>query len=232
MIGTNYIARICALIGDPARANILYSLKADKVMTAGELANVAGVANSTTSEHLAKLAEAGLVQVTKQGRCRHYSLSNDTIADILISFEGLAVLQTEQTFQPKWDEVHIHARRCMDHIAGRLGCGIAANLIERGLVVLQTNGPDLTDAGESWAQGVGLNPVRLLSGPRQTVSLCNDWIENTPHLGGTLGAELMRSFLGRDWIRRDNVKGKTLITPKGSEGFRKEFQLNLRPTLA
>lgn len=49
------IARIAALIGDPARANILTALMSGKALTASELALEAGVTLPTASSHLTKL---------------------------------------------------------------------------------------------------------------------------------------------------------------------------------
>lgn len=231
MIGIGRIAEICALIGEPARANFLYALKTDKAISAGELAVIAGVANSTASEHLSKLVDAGLVRVTKVGRARHYRLASDTVADLLDSVEGLArIAQTHQPTPPKWHEVHVHARPCMDHIAGRLGCGIAAHMMESGYIRLTAMGPEIDEKGVYWMTQFGLNADAILAGPRRAVSLCPDWVENLPHLGGALGADLMRNLIRRDWIRRDLVNGKTVITPKGSSGFRQEFGLDLRAT--
>jgi hypothetical protein len=58
-----YIAEAAALIGDPARANMLSALEDDGVRSATGLAHVAGVAPNTASGHLAgrlgvRLAEA------------------------------------------------------------------------------------------------------------------------------------------------------------------------------
>lgn len=55
------IAQIAALIGDPARANILTALMSGKALTATELAFEAGVTAQTASAHLAKLTDGGLV---------------------------------------------------------------------------------------------------------------------------------------------------------------------------
>ena len=55
------IAPIAALIGDPARANMLSALMDGRALTAGELAREAGVTAQTASSHLAKLAAGGLI---------------------------------------------------------------------------------------------------------------------------------------------------------------------------
>ncbi len=52
-------AETAALMGEPARANMLFALMDGRALTAGELARFAGVTPQTASGHLAKLAEAG-----------------------------------------------------------------------------------------------------------------------------------------------------------------------------
>lgn len=69
------LAEVAALLGDPARANILAALLDGRALTASELAYAAGVTPQTTSGHLAKLAGARLVAVEKQGRHRYYRLA-------------------------------------------------------------------------------------------------------------------------------------------------------------
>ena len=61
------VAEVAALVGNPARANILIALMDGRALTAGELAYVAGVSPQTASEHLARLIGANLLSLTKQG---------------------------------------------------------------------------------------------------------------------------------------------------------------------
>ena len=76
VVSGNTLAQAGALIGDPARANILLALMDGRALTAGELAWHAGVSAQTTSGHLAKLAEAQLVAVVRQGRHRYHRLAS------------------------------------------------------------------------------------------------------------------------------------------------------------
>ena len=229
MIGNRYIAEIAGLIGDSARANILFALQADDQISAGELAIIANVSNSTASEHLAKLVQGGLVTFVKEGRQKYFKLRNEAVAEILRNMESLArITQGSSPELPKWDHVHVHARKCMDHVAGKLGCGIAGDLIKKGHVSLDSNGADLSKDGERWLEGFGIDPEKLRNGHRRLITVCPDWVENSPHLGGAVGAALMKDFIVRDWIRRDHCEGVTRITPKGVHGFRQEFGLHLR----
>lgn len=60
------IAQIGALIGDPARANMLAALTGGRALTATELAGVGGITLQTASTHLAKLEAGGLLTQRKQ----------------------------------------------------------------------------------------------------------------------------------------------------------------------
>ena len=80
------VSIVAALIGDPARANMLMALMAGLALTVTELAQEAGVALPTASEHLAKLERAGLVMTERQGRHRYFRLSGP---DVVVALEGL-----------------------------------------------------------------------------------------------------------------------------------------------
>src|ERR1035437_8380438 len=66
------IAMVAALVGDPARSNMLTALMTGRALTATELAHQAGITPQTASLHLAKLEAGGLIVQEKQGRHRYY----------------------------------------------------------------------------------------------------------------------------------------------------------------
>ncbi len=74
------ISRVAALIGDPARANILVALMDGRALTVTELAQAAGVTIQTASGHLTKLSDARPTLTEKQGRHRYVRLSGPDIA--------------------------------------------------------------------------------------------------------------------------------------------------------
>ncbi|MBN8934120.1 MAG: winged helix-turn-helix transcriptional regulator, partial [Rhizobium pusense] len=84
------IANVAALIGDPARANILTALMDGRALTASELAEAAGVTLQTASGHLSKLSDAQLLKAEKQGRHRYFRLSDEDVAQVLEALMGLA----------------------------------------------------------------------------------------------------------------------------------------------
>lgn len=60
-----------------------------RASTVGELARARHVALSTASEHLARLHDAGLVQVQAQGRHRYYRLAGPEVAGLLETMQAL-----------------------------------------------------------------------------------------------------------------------------------------------
>src|SRR6266567_5380255 len=61
MSNAPHMAAVAALVGDPARANILCALLDGRALTATELAYAAHVTPQTASGHLGKLARAHLI---------------------------------------------------------------------------------------------------------------------------------------------------------------------------
>jgi DNA-binding transcriptional ArsR family regulator len=59
---------VAALISEPSRGLILNALLDGRSLPATELAQRAGITCQTTSSHLAKLTEGGLLQVIPRGR--------------------------------------------------------------------------------------------------------------------------------------------------------------------
>src|SRR4051812_15200282 len=61
------LSATAALFADPARAAMLVALMDGRALSAGELAGAAGVAPPTASGHLARLLDAGLIALERQG---------------------------------------------------------------------------------------------------------------------------------------------------------------------
>lgn len=87
------LAELGALIGDPGRASILAALVDGRALTATELAAIAGVAPQTASGHLAKLTQANLLALEKQGRHRYYRVASPLVGGMLESIMTVAAVQ-------------------------------------------------------------------------------------------------------------------------------------------
>jgi len=157
------VSEIAALVGNPARANILMALIDGRALTATELSYVAGVSPQTTSEHLAMLREAHLLSMTKQGRHSYFRLGSPQVARMIESIMVVAA-DAPQRYRPRWnggDELRT-ARTCYDHIAGRLGVALTDALTRHEHIVLSDDGGMVTRAGEKHLVdfGVGLEDLR------------------------------------------------------------------------
>lgn len=228
MLGTLLVARVAALVGDPARANMLLALKYDESISAGELADVAGVSRSTAREHLLKLIDEGLVTERPIGRWRYYSLADSRIAEILEAFEGLAAhLNTVRAGPLTEDAAMLHARCCGDHLSGEVGARIAARMITAGHVAQARDGVELTDTGRALLERLDVCLCDLECRPRRMLYLCPDWTDDSFHLGGAVASALLRSFIHRGWMRVDRKSRRVDLTPQGRGGLRQEIGLDL-----
>jgi DNA-binding transcriptional ArsR family regulator len=130
------LAATAALIGDPARAAMLAALMDGRALSAGELAEAAGITPQTASAHLAKLAEAGLLAVARQGRHRYHRLATPAVAALIEGLMEVAAAAPRRVVTGPRDAALRLARTCYDHLAGRLGVAIADALAARGAIEL------------------------------------------------------------------------------------------------
>jgi DNA-binding transcriptional ArsR family regulator len=153
-----YIAEIAALVGDPARANMLSALMDGGALSAGNLAFAAHVSPQTASAHLAKLVEAQLLAEQKQGRNRYFRLASPEVARMLGEIMAVAVARAPH-YRPAWmrDEALRSARTCYDHLAGRLGVALAESLSMRGRILLDEDGGAVTDEGAQFFNALGID---------------------------------------------------------------------------
>lgn len=79
----NDVARVAALVGEPARTAMLLELMDGRALTANELAGAGKVSPQTASKHLAQLVDAGLLAVTQTGRHRYHRLASPEVAKVL-----------------------------------------------------------------------------------------------------------------------------------------------------
>jgi DNA-binding transcriptional ArsR family regulator len=218
------LAEIGALLGDPARANILAALIDGRAFTATELSGIAGVAPQTTSGHLAKLREANLLALEKQGRHRYYRLASPLVGTMLESVMALALVQLpERRSRPlRLDDAMRTARSCYDHVAGRLGVALTDALVAREHVVLDQDGGEVTVAGTEFFADFGA-ALKPLGSRRAPCRPCLDWSERRWHLAGAAGAALFHRCLELKWIVRRKETRALTITPAGIRGFADTF---------
>ncbi|QPF82374.1 metalloregulator ArsR/SmtB family transcription factor [Bradyrhizobium genosp. L] len=207
------ISRIAALVGDPARCNMLTALLTGRALTASELAQEAGVTPQTASSHLAKLEAGGLIEPEKQGRHRYYRLTGPDVASVLEGLQGIAARAGHMRVRtgPK-DPALRRARICYDHLAGDLGVQMLDSMKRQRLVRQSKQAIELTGDGKRFmAEQLQIDADALTHPRRPVCKACLDWSERRHHLAGTLGAALMDRFTELKWAARDAVPGSRVV---------------------
>ncbi len=210
------LARVAAMIADPARSRMLAYLLGGEYASAGELARAAGVSASTASEHLGKLEDGGLVACEPRGRHRYFRLADGEVAHAL---QALAVLAERGAHASAWAHPQRarlrEARCCYGHMAGRLGVALFDALTGAGRCVEGEQGLELTPAGVEWLAGLDFVAPPPARRARYAYG-CLDWSERRDHLAGSLARELLAHFLARGWLRKGSGADRALtLTPVG-----------------
>ncbi|MGE0753395.1 MAG: ArsR/SmtB family transcription factor [Variibacter sp.] len=226
MTATLDLASIAALVGDPARANILCALLGGRALTAKELAYAAHVSPQTTSGHLGKLTAANLLTPWQQGRFRYYRLANPAVAAMLESIMNVAAM-TPRVRPPRMDPAMRTARLCYDHCAGHLGVGLADALIANGDIELADDGGVVTLPGTKFFLDFGIDIEALRNHRRVFCKPCLDWSERRPHLAGAVGAQIAHRLFDLGWISRVRDTRTLRVTPAGVKGLRDVFGVTL-----
>ncbi|PYE39956.1 ArsR family transcriptional regulator [Rhizobium sp. PP-F2F-G20b] len=231
MASGNTIAGVAALIADPARANMLSALMAGIALTAGELAHVAGVTAQTASGHLARLVDAEVVAVEKQGRHRYYRLISPEIAQTmeLLSIAATAGPRRYHRPGPK-DEALRKARTCYDHIAGQLGLALADSMQARGDLLIVDSTATMTAQGLEFLRTFGAEPGEPSGNQRPLCRACLDWSERRHHLAGRVGTALLNRLLNLNWIERVPSSRTLIITQTGAHGLLTVFGVPILPS--
>lgn len=226
MASGNTIAEVASLIGDAARANMLSALMGGQALAADELARYAGVTAQTTSGHLAKLLDAQLIAVEKQGRHRYYRLASPEVAQAIHALMTLAASgpKRHRPVGPRDAALRL-ARTCYDHMAGRLAVALADSLNDLGYVRLSDGAGRVTPEGQRFFCDFGLDMGTEPRSKRPLCRTCLDWSERRPHLAGSLGAALLDKTLDLGWVSRMPESRALRITRAGEMGFAATFRL-------
>jgi DNA-binding transcriptional ArsR family regulator len=245
MPGEADIAKVAALIADPARARILLALGDGRALPATVLAAEAGVAASTTSAHLGKLVDGGLLTVRRQGRHRYFELTGPAVAEALEKLMALAPAAPIRSLRQGTRANAVRtARTCYDHLAGMLGAGLMAEMLQQGLLAGgdgtftpgagdRLSGPGqacdyaLTDRGRAELTAFGIELDALARLRRPLIRYCVDWSEQRHHLAGALGAAIADRCFELDWVTRARTGRAVRVTPAGRVGLAEVFGLTI-----
>lgn len=217
------LSRIGALLADPGRAAMLWSLMDASARPAGELTVIAGLSPSAASGHLAKLTEGGLLALEVRGRHRYYRIATPEIAAAIEALAHLAQASAPGRPAPATARTvpleMRYARTCYDHMAGELAVRVFDHLLARGWLVDEGGDVEATEAGAQVLARWGIDVGAQRSRKRRFACTCLDWSERRAHLGGALGAALLDRWTEHRWVEHAEKPRVLRITPAGQKQF-------------
>ncbi|MFT3674392.1 MAG: winged helix-turn-helix domain-containing protein [Chitinophagaceae bacterium] len=221
-------SKITALICEPVRAKILWSLLDGKAYTATELAAFANISITSASNHLSKLLDADFLKVETQGRHRYFTFSN---ADVAYAVEALAQLSdigtTEDVIKNKSTGIK-YCRTCYDHLAGFAGVQLTEAMEKKGYLKKDGKQYLVTKNGWTWLQLFEVKQSNYSNIRRPITRQCLDWSERRPHLAGQLGADLLQIMLKKQWFKKKQFSRELVVTAKGCREIYELFGVTLQ----
>ena len=224
------LSAIGRLIGEPPRARALMALSDGRQLPASMLAVEAGVAASTMSGHLARLVEGSMITVRQHGRYRYYQLAGPHIAELV---EVLARVAPALTITSLREGTRAHAirraRRCYDHMGGRIAVAITDSLRGHGYLDGHDGTADLAPGAYTLTPdgAAFLKEQGIALAAYSAVRCCVDWTEQRHHAGGTLGRELLAAFERRDWVKPAGAPRALTLTCQGHAAIEAAFDIDL-----
>ena len=217
MMEENNFVGIASLIGEPARAKMLWNLLDGRAYTAGELAIAADISGTSASNHLTKLLEADLLKVQKQGRHRYFSFSKPEIAYVVESLASLSDHSSKKVTDRNVISGIKYCRTCYDHLAGYVGVQITEALERKNILKRSGKFYEITDAGWDFLTGFNIYKNEIINKRRPLAKQCLDWSERRPHIAGQIGAMLLSDMFERNWFRKIQFSRELIVTPKGKK---------------
>ena len=222
------LPRLAALLADPARAKILWTLVDGTTRPAGELAYCANISAQSASGHLAKLVEGGLLAAEVQGRHRYFRIASAEVAAVIESMASLGVSAKPRAARaplpsPAVPAQFLHARTCYGHLAGETAVKVLEGML--GTRWLAAHGRDfsITALGEKKLTALGVDLAATRRSRRVFARACVDLTQRRAHLGGALGDTLLGLYVAKGWIQRQRRSRVVSITPQGRQSFRDWF---------
>ena len=214
-------AELLGTIGDPIRFEVLRLLLADDGLAQAALAERLGVTPSRLGNHLAALRATGLAEPVRVGRSSRYTLRDpDAVRALVDAVDGLAGKPREVdtagriglpgglrgSVGPGGDALSprvgaspfARARTCYDHLAGEVGVQVLDRLVAEGALVPGAEAESVLRPGDALMPALDRLGVPYPDVGRRKLAVgCLDATAGSPHLGGALGREVLRSFLRR-----------------------------------
>lgn len=219
-----HLSKIATAIAEPSRAKILCALMDGRAYTATELSSVAEISASTTSVHLSKLMEQGLIKLIRQGRYRYFCLTNEEVASMLETLMTFSTPDKDLIKSSTPKNLRL-SRSCYQHLAGAIAVKIYAVMIQEKWLT-GDNHYTLTDVGQNELKKLGLNLEGVNLSQNKLAYCCLDWSERVPHLGGLLAQKLFKLFEQKNWIQRYPQTREVIWTKDGQRALKQYFEID------
>ena len=132
------------------------------------------------------------------------------------------------TFNSRTPDRLQFARTCYDHMAGTLAVLLHDRMIEAGwLLATDEQAYQLSQSGEALFEGLGIEVKDLSTLRRRFACPCLDWSMRRPHLGGSLGAALLKTAITRKWVTQDLDSRVLTLTATGCKELSSRFAVEL-----
>lgn len=213
------IVRLARVLSDPTRMRLLRDLQHGGSATSADLAHRLGLAPTRAAAALTVLRQAGLVSSEGEGHERTY-MAETRVPPLLDAMAAAAVPPPDPNAPSPHAAREIRrnspvrqARTCYDHLAGVAGVQLLDAMVQRGWLTAEGPRPlyCLTlDGGQALAE----RGVELPAPGRRAFAFgCMDWTERHPHLGGALGAAVLRAMIHRGLVRRHPGRRDVTLAP-------------------
>jgi len=201
------ISQIAMLLADPKRSAMIWALIDGSARGSEELARLAGLTPSSASAHLARLAAGGLLKLEARGRKRFFRLATPQVGTAVEALASVWAGRTDiptglalESLPPTPPSMR-RARLCHDHLGGELAAELLQRLLEAAWLEQHDRRLEVTQKGIEQLAAQGIYLQALARQQDHAVCTCCDWSNSRPHLGGALGASLLRLFLQSGWLR-------------------------------
>jgi len=219
-----HLSIVATAIADPSRAKILCGLMDGKAYTATELSTIAEIAPSTTSAHLNKLQDQGLIKLIQQGRHRYFCLANDDVAQLLETLMSFSVPQNDAIKSSTPLPLRL-SRSCYQHLAGTIAVQIRQAMLQKKWLMGEQR-YYLTDLGKNELKNIGLDIGNINLHSTKLAYDCLDWSERKPHLSGQLAQQLFKLFEQKNWVQRYPQTREAIWTEQGKIALKRYFGID------
>lgn len=212
------ISQIASLLAEPKRTAMLWALMDGSAKSSEELALSAGLSRACASAHLARLTAGGVLRVEASRGRRLFRVA---AADVSAAIDALATTTMASAARSAPDALPAplaappllrRARLCHGHLGGELAAQLYRRMEQAGWIKRHEQRTDVTLKGAQHLAGLGIFTQALAS---PLVCDCFDWSQQQPHLGGALGAGMLRLFLQSNWISAINESRALLVSKAG-----------------